>query len=298
MWEVDYYAALEVAEDASGEEIRAAYRRLAKAHHPDRNPNHPNAGARFRLVAAAYSMLSDADTRAHYDASRALWGAAPPPPPPPPPPTPEPEPRGEALCCFDMGRVRVAVTRDGVQVGSEWMAADSIVGLRYGVFHEHVLFVPVGRAYAAWVTDGTRVLRLECSRAAGVGYVSRREAEARHARLVGALRATVAARLAAQMVAAMDEGRGFVVGPLFCDGYGLHRFGRRGGVLGSAWRAVMGGGALCASHLAWDDLRSFKAAGDRVVLIERSGRPWARLSAREDWNACCLPALLRALSQR
>jgi molecular chaperone DnaJ len=55
----DYYAALGVARDAPSEEIKKAFRRLARESHPDANPGDPSAEARFREVAEAYEVLSD-----------------------------------------------------------------------------------------------------------------------------------------------------------------------------------------------------------------------------------------------
>jgi curved DNA-binding protein len=63
----DPYAALGVARDASKEEIRTAYRKLAREHHPDVNPDEPAAEERFKDVSAAYGVLSDEDKRARYD---------------------------------------------------------------------------------------------------------------------------------------------------------------------------------------------------------------------------------------
>jgi DnaJ-class molecular chaperone len=61
------YEVLGVARDASQEEIRKAYRRLAKEFHPDLNPGKPAAEARFKEIAAAYDLLSDPEKRARYD---------------------------------------------------------------------------------------------------------------------------------------------------------------------------------------------------------------------------------------
>ncbi|TWB64017.1 DnaJ C-terminal domain-containing protein [Nitrospirillum viridazoti] len=61
------YDILGVSRTASAEEIRRAYRKLAKTHHPDLNQNHPEAERKFREVTAAYDLLSDAAKRARFD---------------------------------------------------------------------------------------------------------------------------------------------------------------------------------------------------------------------------------------
>ena len=61
------YEVLGVKSDASADDIRKAYRKLAKELHPDLNPGKPEAEARFKTVSAAYDLLSDPDKRARYD---------------------------------------------------------------------------------------------------------------------------------------------------------------------------------------------------------------------------------------
>src|SRR5579863_6124864 len=63
----DYYEALGVARSADTEEIRKAYRRLARKHHPDLNPGDKAAEDRFKKVQEAYDVLSDEKKRKIYD---------------------------------------------------------------------------------------------------------------------------------------------------------------------------------------------------------------------------------------
>ena len=63
----DYYKILGVERKASEDEIRKAYRKLAKQHHPDYNPNNKQAEERFKEINEAYEVLSDAKKRSHYD---------------------------------------------------------------------------------------------------------------------------------------------------------------------------------------------------------------------------------------
>lgn len=63
----DYYEILEVPKDSGQDEIKKAYRRLAKKYHPDLNPNNSEAEQNFKEVNAAYEILSDEEKRSRYD---------------------------------------------------------------------------------------------------------------------------------------------------------------------------------------------------------------------------------------
>ena len=63
----DYYKILGVSKDASKDEIKKAYRKIAIANHPDRNPGNKEAEEKFKEAAEAYSVLSDDKKRAEYD---------------------------------------------------------------------------------------------------------------------------------------------------------------------------------------------------------------------------------------
>src|SRR2546428_1468174 len=63
----DYYTVLGVNRDASEEDIKKAYRKLAMKHHPDRNPDDKTSEEKFKEAKAAYEILSDAKKRAAYD---------------------------------------------------------------------------------------------------------------------------------------------------------------------------------------------------------------------------------------
>lgn len=63
----DPYEVLGVAKNASAKDIKSAYRKLAKKHHPDQNPNDPKAKDRFAAANQAYEIVGDEKTRAAYD---------------------------------------------------------------------------------------------------------------------------------------------------------------------------------------------------------------------------------------
>ncbi len=68
----DFYAELGVAKDASQEQVKKAYRKLARANHPDSNPDDEKKHDRFKRVAEAYDVLGDPEKRKQYDEIRAV----------------------------------------------------------------------------------------------------------------------------------------------------------------------------------------------------------------------------------
>lgn len=69
-YHLDYYATLEVTPQASDEEIKRAYRKLALKYHPDRNQGNKKAEDKIREINAAYEVLGDAETRKSYERLR------------------------------------------------------------------------------------------------------------------------------------------------------------------------------------------------------------------------------------
>jgi len=69
----DYYKTLGVERNASAADIKSAYRRLARKHHPDVNPNNKEAEATFKQINEAYQVLSDPEKRKKYDLLGADW---------------------------------------------------------------------------------------------------------------------------------------------------------------------------------------------------------------------------------
>ncbi len=72
--EKDYYKILGVSKDAKPDEIKKAYRKLARANHPDQNPGNAEAEKRFKDASEANDVLSDTSKRKEYDEARSLFG--------------------------------------------------------------------------------------------------------------------------------------------------------------------------------------------------------------------------------
>lgn len=70
---IDYYKVLGVNTDATADEIKAAYRKLARKHHPDLNPNDKEANRKFQQVNEANEVLSDPEKRKKYDKYGKDW---------------------------------------------------------------------------------------------------------------------------------------------------------------------------------------------------------------------------------
>ncbi|MER7587043.1 molecular chaperone DnaJ [Micromonospora sp. NPDC127501] len=73
--EKDFYAVLGVDKAASADDIKKAYRKVARESHPDHNPGDPKAEERFKAASEAYNVLSDSGRRREYDEMRSLFGS-------------------------------------------------------------------------------------------------------------------------------------------------------------------------------------------------------------------------------
>jgi curved DNA-binding protein len=71
----DYYETLGLSREATDEQVRAAYRKLARKHHPDVNPGNKDAEEKFKEINEAYSVLSDPQKRKQYDELGPNWKA-------------------------------------------------------------------------------------------------------------------------------------------------------------------------------------------------------------------------------
>src|SRR5438270_9775466 len=70
----DYYKVLGVGKNASEDEVKKAYRKLARQHHPDRNPGNKQAEERFKEISQAHDVLSDSEKRKAYDRGSGPFG--------------------------------------------------------------------------------------------------------------------------------------------------------------------------------------------------------------------------------
>ncbi|MBW9204402.1 molecular chaperone DnaJ [Mumia sp. zg.B17] len=74
-FEKDFYKVLGVSKDASASDIKKAYRKLARDHHPDAKPGDKAAEEKFKEISEAYGVLSNADKRKEYDEQRAMFSS-------------------------------------------------------------------------------------------------------------------------------------------------------------------------------------------------------------------------------
>lgn len=95
----DYYKTLGVPRTATDKDVKAAYRRLARKHHPDVNPGNRQAEARFKEINEAHAVLSDPEKRRRYDELGSEWSSV--------------QPRSPGM--WPGGRVRVNVGATGVE---------------------------------------------------------------------------------------------------------------------------------------------------------------------------------------
>lgn len=69
----NYYDILKVSKEASTEEIKRSYRKLARQYHPDLNPGDKAAEEQFKTISEAYDVLSDVEKRSKYDQFGQYW---------------------------------------------------------------------------------------------------------------------------------------------------------------------------------------------------------------------------------
>ena len=123
MADTAFYQALNVPKDASADDIKRAYRKMARKYHPDVNQG-ADADAKFKAAGAAYEVLSDPEKRAAYDRFGADWDK--PRPEADPRRDPRQDPRWQGGFAFDEGDVNPDMFRDlfGQRFGGGSMAQD------------------------------------------------------------------------------------------------------------------------------------------------------------------------------
>ena len=126
----DYYGILGVSGDASAEEIKKAFRRLARETHPDANPGDAEAEHRFREIAEAYEVLSDPEKRKLYDEFGEDAGF------------------GAAAAGHVIERVEAAFTAQGFRVARNAPFAGAYIAQTYGrpARGQHAIQVEIDRA--------------------------------------------------------------------------------------------------------------------------------------------------------
>lgn len=128
----DPYGTLGVSPTATAAEIRGAWRRLAVATHPDRNPGDPSAEGRFKAAAAAYGILGDPRLRAEWDSRRAEWDRRRAPPEPPPRAEPvHPGPPLDPAVATRPGAAQPPFLASGLGVAAAGLWLLLVVGLGY-----------------------------------------------------------------------------------------------------------------------------------------------------------------------
>ncbi len=163
----DLYAVLGVDHSVSPDELKKAYRRLARELHPDANPENPEAESRFKDVSQAYEILSDPDRRAHYDRFGADVGGG----------GGDPFGSGSVQDIFDMffGGMGARPQRRGPQPGpdAEISIDISLDDAAFGASHEVTVTLPGRCASCEGSGCAPGTSPVTCVECAGMGEVRR-----------------------------------------------------------------------------------------------------------------------------